>query len=155
MNKRIVTLLLSGLMLVICGAAQSTKAGSSPAPDKAYLEKMLAGWNTLDPANVAQYYAQGPYTFFDVAPVKYNSWDEYAAGVKKLLADYKTFTLTLNDDAAIHPHGDLVWATATLKEDATTTSGKHEMATLRWTVVFAKQGGKWLIVHEHVSQPLQ
>jgi len=33
-------------------------------------------------------------------------------------------------------------------------SGKREMGTFRWTVVFEKQNGKWLIVHEHVSAPL-
>ena len=37
----------------------------------------------------------------------------------------------------------------------TRKSGKRELATLRWTVVFGKQDGKWLIVHEHVSEPLQ
>jgi len=44
---------------------------------------------------------------------------------------------------------------ATLKEDAVTASGKHELATWRWTVIFEKQAGKWMIVHEHVSAPLQ
>jgi hypothetical protein len=29
------------------------------------------------------------------------------------------------------------------------------MATLRWTVVFQKQDGKWLIVHEHISAPAE
>jgi SnoaL-like domain len=31
----------------------------------------------------------------------------------------------------------------------------QEMGNLRWTVVFENQDGKWLIVHEHVSAPLQ
>jgi hypothetical protein len=29
------------------------------------------------------------------------------------------------------------------------------MATIRWTFVFEKQAGQWLIAHEHVSEPLQ
>jgi len=33
-------------------------------------------------------------------------------------------------------------------------SGKREMGTFRWTFVFEKQGGKWLLVHEHISEPL-
>jgi ketosteroid isomerase-like protein len=28
------------------------------------------------------------------------------------------------------------------------------MATFRWTAIFEKQAGKWLIVHEQVSEPL-
>jgi ketosteroid isomerase-like protein len=35
----------------------------------------------------------------------------------------------------------------------TQKSGKREMATFRWTAVFEKQDGKWVIVHEHVSEP--
>jgi ketosteroid isomerase-like protein len=33
-------------------------------------------------------------------------------------------------------------------------SGKHDMSTMRWTAVFDKTGGQWLIVHEHVSEPI-
>jgi ketosteroid isomerase-like protein len=29
------------------------------------------------------------------------------------------------------------------------------MAVLRWTLIFEKQAGKWMIVHEHMSEPLQ
>ncbi len=77
-------------------------------------------WSTLDPANPAKFYASGPHTFFDIAPLKYGSWEEYSAGVKGVLSGYKSAKFTLNDDVAIHPHGDLVWATATVKEEMTT-----------------------------------
>ena len=33
-------------------------------------------------------------------------------------------------------------------------TGKREMATFRWTAIFEKHDGKWLIVHEHVSEPM-
>jgi hypothetical protein len=29
------------------------------------------------------------------------------------------------------------------------------MGNFRWTVIFENQDGKWVIVHEHVSAPLQ
>ncbi|HTT23064.1 MAG TPA: nuclear transport factor 2 family protein [Candidatus Sulfotelmatobacter sp.] len=133
-------------------AAKKTAAG--PAPDKAYLQKIWDGWATLDPANTAKFYAAGPHTFFDIAPLKYGSWDEYEKGVKGVLAGYKSAKFTVNDDAAVHPDGDLVWATATVKEEMTNKSGKVEMGSFRWTVVFENEDGKWLIVHEHVSAPL-
>jgi len=44
------------------------KTPAGPAPDKAYMQKIWDGWSTLDPANVAKYYASGPHTFFDIAP---------------------------------------------------------------------------------------
>jgi ketosteroid isomerase-like protein len=130
------------------------KKPAAAGPDKAYMQQIWDGWATLDPSHVAQFYASGPHTFYDLAPLKYNSWTDYESGVKNLLAGFKTAKLTVNDDAEVHRHGDLAWGTATVKEDALMKSGKHEMATFRWTVVWEDQSGKWLIVHEHISEPL-
>jgi ketosteroid isomerase-like protein len=63
--------------------------------------------------------------------------------------------LTVNDDAEIHTVGDTSWVASTVKSDMMRTNGKREMATFRWTAIFEKQDGKWLIVHEHVSEPMQ
>jgi len=157
--KHLSTVLICLLALTLSGIAQPPKAAKKsaapPAPDKAYLQKIWDGWSTLDPANVAKYYASGPHTFFDIAPLKYGSWDEYDKGVKVVLAGYTSAKCAVNDDAVIHLHGDLVWATATISEEMTTKAGKVEMGKFRWTVIFENQDGKWLIVHEHVSEPLQ
>ena len=160
MLKRFLTVSLCLLTLTLSGFAQTKKttmkkAAAGPVPDKAYLQKVWDGWSTLDPANTAKFYATGPHTFFDIAPLKYGSFDEYSTGVKAVVAGYKSAKFTLNDDLAIHPHGDLVWATATVAEQMTTKAGKVEMGNFRWTVVLENEDGKWLIVHEHVSAPLQ
>jgi ketosteroid isomerase-like protein len=128
-------------------------AVESATVDKAYLQKIWNGWATLDAAGQKQYYAQGPHVFFDVSPLKYGSWDEYQSTVSKDLADYKAARFSVNDDAQIHKSGDAYWVTATVASDMTRKSGKREMATFRWTAIFEKQNGKWLIVHEHVSEP--
>ena len=158
-QKPYLAVLSAVLLVVTLGFAQQHKKAASkaagPGPDKALLQKIWDGWATLNPANVAQYYATGPHVFFDIAPLKYNSWEEYSKGVPQVLAGYKTAVLTVNDDAEFHPAGEYVWGTATVKEDATMKSGKREMATFRWTYVFGKQDGKWLLVHEHISEPLQ
>jgi ketosteroid isomerase-like protein len=152
----VAVMFLVAFLVASGGLAQTKKAEktASGAPDKAHLQKIWDAWSTLDPANASQFYAQGPHAFFDIAPLKYASWDEYQKGAVAVLADFKTAKLTVNDDAEIHPAGSIVWATATVKEDATMKSGKREMGNFRWTVVFAKEGGKWLIVHEHISVPM-
>ncbi|HUO16353.1 MAG TPA: nuclear transport factor 2 family protein [Verrucomicrobiae bacterium] len=157
MRNRLIVFSLCLLALTLA-SAQKKKASAAKAPtapDKAYLQKIWDGWSTLDPVNAAQYYASGPHTFYDIAPLKYSSWDDYQKGVKAVVAGYKSARFTVNDDAEIHPHGDLAWATATVAEQMTTTAGKVEMGNFRWTVVFENQNGKWIIVHEHVSAPLQ
>ncbi len=160
MLKRLIPFSLCLLALTLSVAAQTKtsamkKSANGPAPDKAHLQKIWDGWSTLDPANVEKFYATGPHTFFDIAPLKYDSFDEYEKGVKTVLAGYKSAKFTVNDDVAIHPHGDLVWATATIAEQMTTKAGKVDMGNFRWTVVFEHEDGKWLIVHEHVSAPIQ
>jgi ketosteroid isomerase-like protein len=160
MLKRLFTVSFCLIALTLSSSAQTKKAAmkkspAGPTPDKALMQKIWDGWATLDPSNVSQYYAIGPHTFFDIAPLKYNSWDAYEKGVKGVLAGYKSAKFTVNDDAELHPHGDLVWGTATLKEEMTSKAGKVEMGTFRWTMIWENEDGKWLIVHEHVSAPLQ
>ena len=155
-HRMLIAVLLGALAFGLTANAQSTKKSTHAGqPDKAYLQKIWDGWNTLDPANVAQYFASGPHTYFDIAPLKYKSWEEYQPGVSKELADYKSAKFTVNDDAELHPAGNYLWGTATVKYEMTHKNGKVDMGDLRWTFVFEKQGAKWPIVHEHVSMPIQ
>jgi ketosteroid isomerase-like protein len=153
----IISICLIGAMLTLSSEAQSKKSLSKTGsiPDKAYVQKIWDGWATLDPAQEAQFHAQGPNTFYDESPLKYNSWAEFQSGVVAILDTIKSGTFTVNDDLQLHPAGDYVWGTATVKEDLVMKDGKRDMATLRWTVVFQKQDGKWLIVHEHISAPAE
>jgi ketosteroid isomerase-like protein len=151
----LLALMLSGFAQVKKPSTRTEKSAAGSAPDKTHMQKIWDGWSTLDPTNVAKFYATGPHAFFDIAPLKYGSWDEYQAGVKGVLAGYKSAKFTVNDDAAVHAQGDVVWGTATVKEEMTTKAGKIEMGNFRWTVIWANEDGKWLIVHEHVSVPLQ
>jgi ketosteroid isomerase-like protein len=141
-------------LVLLCIATFSVGGFAAPptgAPDKAYLQKILDGWSSMNPANQKEYYAQGDRLFFDIAPLKYNNWSEYQSGVTELFKSYNSMKLTLNDDAQIHHEGNLTWAAATVKEDAVTSTGKHELGTFRWTILFQKLDGKWLVVHEHTS----
>lgn len=157
-SKPLVALLSALLLCTTVSFAQAKKAAkpaAGPGPDKALLQKIWDGWASLDSSNQAQYYAQGAHTFFDLAPLKYSSWDEYQKGSAALLGGYKSAKFTVNDDADTHTSGDTAWGSSTIKSEMVSKAGKHEMATFRWTYVFQKQDGKWLIVHEHVSEPLQ
>lgn len=159
MLTRLATVSCCLLALALSTAAQTKKSpmkkAAGPAPDKAYMQKIWDAWGTADPANAAKFYASGPHVFYDIAPLKYNSWDEYEKGVKAVIGNYKSAKFTVNDDAAIHPHGDLVWGTATIAFEMTTKAGKVEMGNFRWTVIWENEDGKWLTVHEHVSAPMQ
>src|SRR5258708_25826459 len=121
------------------GAPQKRPKVSAAAPGavtKAYLQKIWDGWATLDAAAQKQYYAQGPHVFFDIAPLKYASWDEYQVGVSKDLATYKAARFVVNDDAQIHKTGGAYWCTAPIASDMTRQPDKLEMTTFLWIPEF-------------------
>jgi len=154
-QKEAVAVAITILMLAVGNGIESASAQKkSGAPDKAYMQKIWDGWSTLNPDNTAQFYAKGAHVFFDIAPLKYNSWEEYQTGVRKVLADYKGAKFTVNDDAELHTAGKFVWGTATVKFEMTHRDGKVDMGNMRWTVIFEKQGETWLTLHEHVSVPM-
>ncbi len=138
------------LVCVVLSAAVLAQS----SPDKAYLQKIWDGWQTLNADNQTQFYAQGPHTFFDIAPVKYNNWDEYKKTVAEDLALYQSATFKINDDVQMHKAGANYWGSCTIDSNMTRKDGKVEKTTFRWTFIFEKQNGKWVIVHEHVSMAM-
>jgi len=152
------------LALALPGFAQTAAAPSSPAAtkpatpalDKAYLQSIWDGWASSDLEKQGQFYARGPgRLFFDVAPLKYSSWDEYKAGVAPSLKDAPKVTYTVNDDIQIHPEGKITWVAGTLTMAGTSPQGQKESLMLRWTAVLEQQDGRWVIAHEHVSAPAE
>jgi ketosteroid isomerase-like protein len=136
------------------GAAQSPPAGADPEI-RTTLERLYAAWSDLDPAKTARFYAKDPdLAFFDVAPMKYTGWAEYAAGVPKAFANYRSGKFTLNDDLRVHRHGNQAWATATWRGELTKKAGGIEQVAGRYTAVLEKRGKDWLVLHEHMSVPL-
>src|SRR5262245_34782514 len=76
MQKQIAVLICT---LVLCSVAFTQAPSARPTTakvDKAYLQQIWDGWCKLDPSKQTQYYAKGPRTYFDIAPLKYTSWDE-------------------------------------------------------------------------------
>jgi ketosteroid isomerase-like protein len=149
--KRLVIIL--GLVLT-CEPAFS-KSGTSDEP-RDLMPKIMHAWDNLNPANAAPYYAKDPQlVFYDDSPLKYTGWAEYARGVPKDFAGYKSFKTTLADDVAVHKVGGrFAWGTATWRADAVKLDNSTEIVFGRWTVLFEKRGDTWLIVHEHVSVPV-
>ena len=153
-------------LVAISLLALALPAQSQPRPDqkqlpgsnaeiRATLEKLYAAWSDLDPVKAASFYAKdADLTFFDVAPMKYNAWAEYAAGVPQAFAAYRSGKFTLNDDLGMHRQGNWAWATATWRAELTKKDGNQEHLEGRYSAVLEKRGEQWLVVHEHMSVPL-
>lgn len=156
------TVITTAVLLISFGSVAQT---ATPAPahdpkaapvDRAYLQSIWDGRAATDLDKQAKFYVQGPgHLFFDVAPLKYSSWQEYRDGVAPSLKDAPKVTFTLNDDLQIHPAGAYTWVASTLTMSGNSPQGEKETLQLRWTAVLEQQDGRWLITHEHVSAPAE
>jgi ketosteroid isomerase-like protein len=147
------------LMFVLSGSAQMKKSPAKTALEaefKSMIDQYYTAWSTLDPDKAAKYYAKdADLIFYDVAPLKYNGWGEYRAGVMKAFTEtMSSGKLTPNDDLKINQRGNVVWTTLTFHLSAKPKAGGAMEVECRHTAIWEKRGAKWLIVHEHVSAPL-
>jgi hypothetical protein len=155
--RRTVLLLFLIVVLSVAVSLNLLAQGKAEELDKAYLQSIWDGWASGNAENQTKFYAQGPgHLYFDIAPLKYNSWEEYKAGVVPVLKQFSSMKFALNDDLQIHPVSKTTeWVDGTVNLDATTAAGENQKMILRWTAILEKQGDRWLIVHEHVSAPLK
>jgi ketosteroid isomerase-like protein len=140
--------------------AQSAVKKSAPTeagvPNKAFIQEILNAWSTMDLSAVGKYYNHAPTNvFYDLAPMKYDGWTQYASGIQPFFNTLKSINFSANDDATVHHAGKLAWGTSTVKTVMTDKNGKVTSVDCRWTIVWEKRGNDWVIVHDHFSAPMQ
>ncbi len=152
--RKLVTELAIVLLVGAAGLAAADKPNSS-GEFKLLIQHYWEAWSTLNPDNAAAMYAKdADAVFFDIAPLKYNGWEEYKAGVKQVFASAASASFTPNDDLKVTRRGNIAWTSNTFRGTINQKDGKAMSVTGRHTAVWEKRGGHWIIVHEHVSAPL-
>lgn len=136
-------------------SAESKKSGDA-GEFKELIRQYYEAWSSGNTDNPAKLYAKDSnLVFYDIAPLKYNGWEDYKQGVQKNLLDNMTSAaLTAKDDLALTRKGNIAWTTVTGHISAKMKDGKTLEADIRHTAIWEKRGGKWLIVHEHMSVPM-
>lgn len=134
--------------------ANKPASEASATPGKALMQKVFDAWGTMNPQNVAKFYATGPHVFYDVLPPAYESWEQYQRGAEKVLSGFRFYKATVGDDAQVHQECGMAWGTASVHEEFVFKDGSKGSGDYRWTVIWKKTGSGWLIVHEHTSAPL-
>ncbi|MGC9973409.1 MAG: nuclear transport factor 2 family protein [Bryobacteraceae bacterium] len=136
--------------------AQTDTPGAQVTDElKTLMQTITDAWCTLDTSKAAPYYeTEGKHVFYDLAPLKYTGWKEYADGSQQMFAGLTSLKITLAKDIQAHRRGNVAWGTATWQAEVVPKEGKTENLEGRWTVIWEKRGDKWLVVHEHFSAPL-
>lgn len=148
-------LIIFSMLSSLCFATQTQTYGGRLDEFTQIIKDYYAAWNSGSLDKAGEYYAKSPdLVFYDVAPMKYQGWSEYRAGVEKIFfANYTGVHLEPYDDLKITRRGPVVWTTLTFKLTGAGKDGKTLALDCRHTAIWERQAGKWLIVHEHVSTP--
>ncbi len=155
MRKSLLSLAILLVLFSGRSAAAQAGAGSAEAAVKARMEAVTAAWGSLDAAKIKPFYTTDPdAVIFDLSPLEYHGAQSYIAGSQQEFADSQSLSLTIRNDARVHAMTpDAAWATATVDIALVHKDGKKDMMPARWTSIWQKTGGSWVIVHEHWSLP--
>jgi ketosteroid isomerase-like protein len=143
------------LLTLVC-----TLGAGRPTDDKAAIEALeqqyIKGFNAKDVNAIMAIYAPGDQLFvFDaVPPRQYPSWDAYRKDWEELFAAYPGPVTDSMTDLNITVVGPVAYARHVEASQFTRKDGTKVDAVVRVTDVFRKLNGKWLIVQEHVSFPV-
>jgi ketosteroid isomerase-like protein len=150
-----ILIVLATAWLAGCGDSDAGKPKDATAFFRPQFDKVSSAWSTLDPSKPSMFYAKDAnLTFFDISPLKYQGWQEYADGFKKVTANWKSLQLTVAPDFHATQAGNIAWATYTLDFVITPQTGDPVKGQARATDILEKRGEEWLIIHEHVSVPM-
>jgi len=153
------SIVLTTAVLVV-GASLSLAVRSASADDKAdiqALEKRIEdGLKARDAkAIMANYLPGNDLIVFDVIPPRqYKGWDAYKKDFEGFLAGCADTPTVEFTDVTIETAGKIAWGHSIQRIACTDPKGGKMDLTSRVTDVYRKVKGKWLIVHEHVSVPV-
>lgn len=168
-NRLTLALAVSLLAGAATAAPPATPATTAPAPavakpagpnDKAQIAALEKGFAAAVGAKnvnkVMSYYAHDGLFVFDVAPPRQHvGWADYRKDWQDFLGSETTGPLTFTlSDLAVTVVGPVAWSHSIQDMRYATKDGAKKELTVRVTDVYRKLAGKWLIVQEHVSVPV-
>jgi ketosteroid isomerase-like protein len=139
----------------VCGNSACSRANDE-AEINASVQRLVAATNAKDINAVMEYYSPDDDLFvFDATPPRQfvgakafrKDWEQYFMGfqgpIHAEVSDWKTEVA-----------GNLAYGHGLFRVTGTGRDGKPLDATLRVTDIFKKIDGKWRVVHEHASFPV-
>ena len=151
------------LVAAPAGLAQTHPAkapASSATSDRAAIEALesnyIDAFNRRDVNGIMANYARGKALFvFDaVPPREYPSWDDYKRDWEGLFSAFPGPASDKMSELSITVVGPVAYGHHIEDTTFTQKDGTTKEMVVRTTDVFRKMNGKWLIVQEHVSFPV-
>jgi ketosteroid isomerase-like protein len=154
--------LLACLIAAVAAAGVFVRshAQTPAASDKAEIEALITNYsdafNTRNIDGIMSCYAPGKglFVFDAVPPREYPGWDAYKRDWETLLSTYRGPEKVSVSDIEVTVVGTVAYGHDIQSRTFTRKDGSSLNGVVRVTDVFRKIRGKWLIVQEHASFPV-
>ena len=162
MRSRVsICLVLTALVLVAPALKTKSKAGAgAKSNDEAQIRRLEQNFGDAVKAKdlskiMANYQPGEKLVVFDVTPPReYVGWEAYKKDWQGFLGTFDgPITFDIND-LSITTDGNMAYSYSFQHVAGKMKNGSASDITVRVTDVYRKTSGKWLIVHEHVSVPV-
>jgi ketosteroid isomerase-like protein len=155
MNIRMSAAGALALGAILAGSAWGAAAAS---PDEAQIQSLekqfAAAVQTKDVAKIMAFYAPEGLFVFDVTPPRqYVGWPAYKKDWEGLFAGFSGPVKFSVSDVSVTAVGTVAYGHS-IQSMNWTAKGKPAGMVVRVTDVWRKIGGKWLVVQEHISVPV-
>jgi uncharacterized protein (TIGR02246 family) len=153
--------ILSALSVAILVSANAA-AADQPAADtdkaaiQALEETYNEGFTSKDVDKLMSVYAPGKQLFvFDVVPPReYKSWEAYKKDFEELFSAFPGPVKNTISEQTVHVVGSVAYGHNIQTSEFTGKDGTKVKIVDRTTDIYRKMNGKWLIVEEHNSVPV-
>ena len=112
---------------------------------------------TMSMSGMADYYWTSPdVVVFDVVPpLRYVGWDSFRQDWQGFFDSFEKIGVYDWTDVHIEAEGDMGWMRALVHRVGTFKDGKSIDMAFRDTAIFERKSGKWVVVHDHGSVPIE
>jgi uncharacterized protein (TIGR02246 family) len=145
------------LLTVIAGARPATAQAKSSADEaaiRALYNKFNDAFNKKDVDGIMSVYAPDVFVFDVIPPREYSGWDAYKKDWQSVFSSFAGPATNSVSDLNITVIGPVAYAHYIDDGTMTAADGTKSHMVVRSTDVWRKQNGKWLIVQEHNSFPV-
>jgi ketosteroid isomerase-like protein len=143
---------------VAAGAIHLRAQANSTADDKAAIQALYNDWNDAfikkDVSKIMSFYAPNLFAFDAVPPREYPTWDAYKKDWEGLLTTFPGPVSNTISELDITVVGSVAYTRSIDDGTFTEKDGTKLHVVVRTTDVLRKSNGKWRIVQEHVSVPV-
>ena len=146
------------LLSLTAGALHVSAQANSAAADKAAIQALYNefndAFNKKDVNRIMAVYSPDVFVFDVVPPREYPTWDAYKKDWQDLFAEFPGPLTNSLQDLKITVVGSVAYARSLDDGTFTAKDGTKSRIVVRSTDVLRKSNGKWLIVQEHNSIPV-